>query len=81
MFERLNAEDLTEKQSGSKRCQFQNCSKLSSGLEREGARRVGSTCRKCDSAANNWLDEETHEAKDIWAALKLTTLATALLLS
>ena len=30
---------------------------------------------------NNRLDEETHEVKEIWAALKFTTLATALLLS
>ena len=76
-----SAEDLTEKQSGSKRCQFQDCSKLSYGLEREGACRVGSTCRKCGSAENTWLDEETHEVKEIRAALKFTMLATASVLS
>ena len=42
---------------------------------------VGSTCRKCGSAKNNWFDEETHEVKEIWAALKFTTLATASVLS
>ena len=33
------------------------------------------------SAENNWLDEETHEVKEIWAALKFTTLATSSVLS
>ena len=43
--------------------------------------RVGLTSPNCGSAANNWLDEGTPEVKEIWAALKLTTLATSLLLS
>ena len=64
------AEDSTEKGSGSKCCEFQGSSKLSSSLD-----------RKCGSAENNWFDEETHEVKEIWAALKFTTLATASFLS
>ena len=43
------AEDSTEDGSGSKCCEFQNSSKLSSSLD----------CT-CGSAKNNWLDEETH---------------------
>ena len=38
------AEDLTENGSGSKCCEFQDSSKLSSGLD-----------RKCGSAKNNWF--------------------------
>ena len=64
------SEDLTENGSGSKCGEFQDSSKLSSGLD-----------RKCGSAKNNWLHEETHEEKEIWAALKLSTLATTSVLS
>ena len=66
----VHTEDLTENGSGSKCCEFQDSSKLSSGLD-----------RKCGSAKNNWLHEETHEEKEIWAALKLSTLATTSVLS
>ena len=62
----MEPEDSTEKGSGSKCCEFQGSSKLSSGLD-----------RKCGSAKNNWFDE----VKEIWAALKFTTLATASFLS
>ena len=72
------SEDLTEDRSGSKRCEFQDSSQLLSGLERGGWVNL-SQVRQCKK--NNWFDEETHEVKEIWAALKFTTLATALLLS